>query len=202
MRIVNIVLSIFGAIFVVLLVFLMVGYALFSFAPGIKSEMNISQGSSAALASYDTKVTAFKKQVQDASTANQKKDITLSLTEEEINSKISEMIAEDKLPFHELYINLNNNVCWVYFTASTPLSNAKVGLTMNTTIVKNDIDVSVLKFQLGRLPLPKSYDAYAEDLANVFLKTQSPFTELQADLKSINISSKQLILQVTTIPAG
>lgn len=202
MRVISNILIVFGAIFIVFLIFLIIGYALFSFSPDIKSQMNITQGSADGLASYNTKVDAFQKEVQDASTANQTKDVTLSLTEDEINSKLNEMVAQEKLPFQELSINLGDNVSWIYFMANTPAGNAKVGLVLESNVVNNKIQSNVLKFQLGRLPLPKSFDNYAADQVNGFLNTQSLFSDLPLVIKDISIVSKQLTLQVTTIPAG
>ncbi len=201
MRVVNIVLMVFGAIFIVLLIFMIIGYSLFSFAPDIKSQMTISKGTAEGLASYETKVSAFSKEVQAASTANQTKNVTLILTADEINSKISEMLAEEKLPFKELAVNLGDRVCSVYFMADTPVSVAKIGMVLSPAVVKNDIQVTVSKFQLGKLPVPKSFDTYAGYLANNFLNTENPFNDLPVDLKSVTITTNQLTLKFATIPA-
>lgn len=202
MRIVNIILVAFGVIAILGLIFLIVGYALFSFQPDIKSQMRSSSVSADQVTSFNTKIENFKKAVKDASAANQRKIITLTLTEDEINSKVVEMIAEETLPFNELSINFSDNVCWVYCGANIPVGYAKIGMKITPNIVKNDIKVTVEKFQVGKLPLPVSFDNYAADMTNIFLKMQSPINELPLDINNLNISEKKLILEVVSKPAG
>lgn len=202
MRIVNIILVAFGVIAILGLIFLIVGYALFSFQPDIKSQMRSSSVSADQVTGFNTKIENFKKAVQDASAVNQRKIITLSLTEDEINSKVVEMIAEETLPFSELSINFSDNVCWVYCGANIPVGYAKIGMKLTPNVVKNDIKVTVEKFQVGKLPLPGSFDKYAADMTNIFLKMQSPINELPLDINNLSISDKKLILEVVSKPAG
>jgi uncharacterized protein YpmS len=187
-----------GVIAIFLVIFALIGYALFSFTPELKSQMGIGKMSADNVKSFDTKVDTFRKDAQSAAATGQKKDLTLTVTEDEINSKILDLAAQDKLPCKDMVINLKDNVLWVYCVFNTPMSNAKVGMVLRPEVIKNDIKVTVMDFQLGKLPLPKSVNANVADGVNIFLKMQSPTNDLPAEIKSVVIINKQLILTATT----
>jgi uncharacterized protein YpmS len=193
-------LIILGGIAILIIIFMMAGYSLFLLTPEMKSNMHLSKISAAEVKSFNTKFDAFKKEIQDASLANQKKEATLVITEDELNTKIVELLAEGKLPFKELLINLNKDVAWIYCVFDNPGGNAKLGLILKSEVVNGDIKVNVLDFQLGRLPLPDSLGTYAGDLTNIFLKMQNPANNLPLEIKSLVISEKLITIKAVSKP--
>lgn len=201
MKIVQGVFITIGILAVLFLIFVLTGYLLYSFAPDIKSQIATAQVSADAAKSFNTKVTDFKTSILEASANKQKTEVSVSLTEREINSKIIEMIAEEKLPFRDLLISFNEDLVWIYFEADYEGINPRIGIIGKTEMVKNDLKMDVLKFELGKLPLPKSIDSKVTDVLNIFIKMQNPINELPAELKSVDIKNSTITIKVVTKPA-
>jgi uncharacterized protein YpmS len=190
-----------GIIAVLFIIFVLIGYLLYSLPPDIKSEITTGQVSADAAKSFNTKVTDFKDKILEASAKEQKIEVSLTLSEIEINSKIIEMIAEEKLPFRDMEISLNEDLVWLYFEANYEGMKPRIGIVGKTQMVKNDLEMDVLEFQLGKLPLPQSVDEQVEGILNILIKTQSPINELPADLKSVVVSNGTVTLKVQSRPA-
>jgi len=190
-----------GILAVLFLIFVLTGYLLYSFEPDIKSQISTAQVSADAAKSFNTKVTDFRTSILEASANKQKTEVSVSLTEREINSKIIEMIAEEKLPFRDLLISFNEDLVWIYFEADYEGINPRIGIIGKTEMVKNDLKMNVLKFELGKLPLPKSIDDKVTDVLNIFIKMQNPINELPAELKSVDIKNSTMTIKVVTKPA-
>jgi len=191
-----------GILAVLLLIFILIGYLLFSLTPDMKSQILTSQPSAEAAKSFNNKVTTFRSAIIDSALAKQKVDVNLVLTEQEINSKLIDMQSEGKMPVKDMIVSLGDNLILTYFILDYEGITAKIGMMVRPEMVKSDLKMNVIKFELGKLPLPKSVYARAADASNILIKMQNPLNELPADLKAVEISNKQAVIRVTTRPGG
>jgi hypothetical protein len=189
-----------GILAVLLLIFVLVGYLLFSLTPDMKSEIVTAQPSAEAAKSFNTKVTTFRSAITDAILAKQKIDVNLMLTEQEINSKLIDMESEGKLPVREMVMQLEENMIMTYFVLDYEGITARIGLVARPEMVKSDLKMNVVKFELGKLPLPKSINARAADAFNILIKTQNPLDDLPVELKAVEVSRKLISIRTTTTP--
>ena len=201
MKVLSSFLIVVGIIAVIVFFTLLTGYVLFSLTPDMKSQIQVGQVTAPFVKSFNSKIDIFRKGILEAAILKQKKEFTLSVSEDELNSKVVEMLAEDKLPYKDLKLEFRENLCWFYFVLENPGANAKVGLVVKPEALKNDIVFKVIDFQLGKLPLPDSTNKKAEEVLNIFLKIQSPLNDLPVEVKSVEISNKQFIIKVTSKPA-
>lgn len=179
-----------------------IGFILYFSTPDIKSRINTGELTASALESYSKKIGDFTKQVNSAVESNQRAEIKLIITKEELNSVIVQMLAEGKLPFQELKVSFDNNQLWTYFELGKTGANAKVGFIGKLGIEKNNPSIKLNKFELGKLPLPESMSKRAEEVINIFLKMQNPLNDLPLELKSIDIINNQLVINVYSLPSA
>ena len=176
------------------------GLVLFSLTPPIKSDMKVVQVSAKAAKSYNDKLAAFKSDAEKAAVAKETRDLVFSINEEEVNSKLIEIIAEGELPLQEAIINFTDDKVWVYAVLSQTLIPVKIGMTGTVGIVRNSIFASVDDFEMGRLPLPNSIHENVNNITNVFVKMQAPFDNTPVKITSISVSNNILTFRATTIP--
>ncbi len=190
-----------GVIAIVAILGLVMSIVLFSLDPPIKNDLITVTVSAEALKSFEQKIGSFKKQAETAAEAKEKKQLTLSITNEEINSKIVEQLAEGELPLKQMAINFNEDVCKIYAVFNNPGIKAKVGLITQLTVQKNNIKLVVNDFQLGRLPLTKSVVKQMGNIADILVRLEGFTEDLPVEITSIAVEDELLILRVVTIPA-
>ncbi len=202
MKIVTGIFTTIGILAVLLLIFLLVGYLLFSLTPDLKSQISTSQVSADAAKSFNTKVANFRSSILEAGATKQKLDVSITLTEQEINSKLIEMSAEGKLPVKDMVVSLGDNLIMTYFVLDYQGINARIGLVARPEMSKSDLKLNVTKFELGKLPLSASMNSRAADVCNILIKMQNPLNDLPVELKSVQVTGKQVVIMVTTKPAS
>jgi len=190
-----------GVIAIIAILGLVMSIVLFSLDPPIKNELTTVAVSAEALKSFEQKIDSFTKQAETAAEAKEKKQLTLSITNEEINSKIVEQLAEGELPLKQMAINFNEDVCKIYAVFNNPGIKAKVGLITQLTVQKNNIKLVVNDFQLGRLPLTKSVIKEMGNIADILVRLEGFTEDLPVDITSIAVEDELLVLRVVTIPA-
>ena len=191
-----------GVILIAIVILILVGFVLFSLNPDLKSQITVGNISANALSSFDNKVSNFKKGILDAAEAKQRNEFVLSLSEDEINSKIVQMLAEGSAPFKDLKISLQGNLLRAYLALKSSEFNAKMGFVAKPEVVKGQVNVRLTEFQLGKLPLHESAYKRTEDILNILINAQSPINDLPVEIKSIEISNNSLVLKVISKPAG
>lgn len=201
MRALSTVLMIIGAIALVICLFFVMGFLLYSLSPAIKSEMTIPPVSYDAVQSFDNKVDAFKTEVKEAVAAEKQTDVSLQLTEEELNSKIVELLAEGKLPCRDLLVNFEDDYCWLYTRLDNRGVDAKIGLIAQFDVVDGDVDVIVEDFFLGKLPLSKSIDEKVDKLLDIIWMMQSPFEDMPVQLTYISVDKGSITIEGFTTAA-
>ena len=200
MRVISTVLMAIGAIGIIVIAAMLMGLVLFSLDPPIKDQLVKTSVSSDAVKSFDQKVAAFKQKIESSIAAKEKNEVMITVTSEEINSKMIELLAQGDLPFKETLINFDNNLCKVYTLSNNPGINAKIGLIAQLMVTKGDVKIVVVDFQLGKLPLPQPIVKEVGNILDVLYKMQGITEDLHIDITSIAVSDGKLTLKATTKP--
>lgn len=202
MKIFTSILMVLGAIGIIFLIVFALGCLLYSLTPSIKGHMTETQVTNEAAERFDAKINTLKKQIRTAVDNKEKKEFTLTVTEEEVNSKIIALIAEGQLPMKEAMINFVEDSCWLYIQFNNPGINTKVGIIAKLEIVKSDIKIIVQDFHIGRLPLPNSIRDWVSTFFDAFIKLQDPAKDLSIDITNIQINDKKFTARGITKISG
>ena len=202
MKAVQVTLMAIGVLGLVVVVFAIIGLFLYTLTPSLKSDISIMPVTYDAVQNYDKKLTTFKQQVRDATVAKEEKRITLTITEEELNSKLVEMLAEGALPAKEVLINFEDDICVAYVSLINPGIDAKLAGVAQLDVEDGNIVVYLTEFQLGKLPTPKSFDRGVNEVLNILAKLQEPFEELPVEMSEVEVDEGKFTLEVVTIPAS
>ncbi len=198
MKAITTLLMVIGVIGIIIIAAILMGVVLFSLDPPIKSQLTPTQVSADAVKSFDQKIAALKQKVEAAATAKEKKEVTLTITADEINSKVVELLAQGELPFKEMLINFDEDLCKVYAVYNSPGINAKTGLLAQLMVNKGNIKIVVVDFQLGKLPLPKSIVKSAGSILDRMLGMQGIADDLSIDVTSITVGDERLVIKGMT----
>lgn len=198
MRILQGFLIFMGALAVLAIIALMVGYVLALLTPDMRSNMRPVVLSAEAVDSFNKKLGDLKKETGAADIAKTAKNIQLTITEEEINSVIVMALAEGTLPAREMLVNFNDGYLLVYNSWSFPAAPVKTAVIGTLDIENGKPKFIIRDFYLGKVPVPQSFDQGIQDIVNVMIKMNAPMEELRSDLKEITISEGQVKFAGTT----
>ena len=187
-----------GALAVLVIVALLVGYVLALLTPDMRSNMRPVVLSAEAVDSFNNKLSELKKEVALVDSTKQAKAVELTITEEEVNSVIVMALAEGTLPAKEMLVNFNDGYLLVYDAWSFPAAPVRTAV-IGTLDIENAKPKFVIRdFYLGKVPVPQGFDQGIQDLINVMIKMNAPMEELRFDLKEVTISEGRLKLTGTT----
>ena len=187
-----------GALAVLVIIALLVGYVMALLTPDMRSNMRPVVLSAEAVDSFNNKLSELKKEVALVDSTKQAKAVELTITEEEINSVIVMALAEGTLPAKEMLVNFNDGYLLVYDAWSFPAAPVRTAV-IGTLDIENAKPKFVIRdFYLGKVPVPQGFDQGIQDLVNVMIKMNAPMEELRFDLKEVTISEGQLKLTGTT----
>ena len=187
-----------GALAVLAIIALLVGYVMALLTPDMRSNMRPVVLSAEAVDSFNNKLSELKKEVALVDGTKQAKAVELTITEEEINSVIVMALAEGTLPAKEMLVNFNDGYLLVYDAWSFPAAPVRTAV-IGTLDIENAKPKFVIRdFYLGKVPVPQGFDQGIQDLINVMIKMNAPMEELRFDLKEVTISEGQLKLTGTT----
>ena len=187
-----------GALAVLVIIALLVGYVMALLTPDMRSNMRPVVLSAEAVDSFNNKLSELKKEVALVDGTKQAKAVELTITEEEINSVIVMALAEGTLPAKEMLVNFNDGYLLVYDAWSFPAAPVRTAV-IGTLDIENAKPKFVIRdFYLGKVPVPQGFDQGIQDLINVMIKMNAPMEELRFDLKEVTISEGQLKLTGTT----
>ena len=175
---------------------LLIGYYLYSLSPPIQSKMVPILPSSEAAQSFDRKISSAKDEIDAAVGAGQTKQVTLTITDKEVNSKMIELRAKGELPVRDASINFGNGKFLAYAMVDTPGINAKTAMIGQIEIVNGSPKIVIEEFNLGKLPLPESADRRAEQLMNVMVRLQ--LSDVPLEITNIQIKDHELSVTGTT----
>jgi hypothetical protein len=191
MRLIKGLIMVIGVIGVIVIFALLIGYYLYSLSPGIQARLIPVAVSADAVQSFDQKLDDLEGQIKAAVDAGENREVSLIITEKEINSKLVQMLAEGELPLlKRILINFGDGYFLTYAVVDTPGIDAKTGFMGQVEAIEGEPKIVIDEFNLGKLPLPKSVDKRAEQLLNIIVSLQLP--EVSLDITSIEIKEQQL----------
>jgi hypothetical protein len=197
MRLIKGLIMAIGIIGVLVIIALIIGYYLYSLSPRIQEKVIPVAVSADAAQSFDQKLDALEGQIKAAVDAGEKKQVSLVITEKEINSKLVQMLAEGELPsLKRILINFGDGYFLTYAVVDTPGIDAKTGSMGRVEIIEGEPKVVIDEFNLGKLPLPKSANRRVEQLLNIMVNLQLP--EVSLDITGVEIKNHQLTVTGTT----
>ena len=191
MRLIKGLIMVIGVIGVMVIFTLLIGYYLYSLSPRIQARLIPVAVSADAVQSFNQKLDELEGQIKAAVGAGENREVSLIITENEINSKLVQMLAESELPLlKRILINFGDGYFLTYAVVDTPGIDAKTGLMGRVEIVEGEPEIVIDEFNLGKLPLPKSVDKRVEQLVNIIVTLQLP--EVSLDITSAEIKNHQL----------
>jgi hypothetical protein len=197
MRLIKGLIMVIGIIGVIVIFALLIGYYLYSLSPGIQARLIPVAVSADAVQSFDQKLDDLEGQIKAAVDAGENREVSLIITEKEINSKLVQMLAEGELPLlKRILINFGDGYFLTYAVVDTPGIDAKTGFMGQVEAIEGEPKIVIDEFNLGKLPLPKSVDKRAEQLLNIIVSLQLP--EVSLDITSVEIKEQQLTVTGTT----
>jgi hypothetical protein len=185
-----------GVIGILVIIFLITGFYLYSLSPSILARAVPVAVTADAAQSFDKKLDTADSQIKAAVEARQKKEVTLTITESEANSKLVQMLAEGQLPLSRVLVNFGDGHFLTYAVVDAPIMDAKTGTIGRVTITDGKPKVVIDEFNLGKLPLPQSVKVRAEQVANILLSLQ--IADVPLDITSVQIADHQLTIIGTT----
>lgn len=196
MKVIRVLIMTIGVITILATFGLLLGYYLYSLSPWIHARLIPVAVSAEAAQSFDQKVGNAKAEIEAAINAGQKKEITLTISDKEINSKVTQIKAKGELPMRELLVNFGDGYFLTYAVIDTPGVNAKVGAIGRIEAVNGIPKIVLTDFNLGKLPLPKSINKRVEQLLNIMLSAQLAYIHL--DITSVQIKNRQITINGVT----
>ncbi|UCH51999.1 MAG: hypothetical protein JSV54_04480 [Chloroflexota bacterium] len=196
MRLIKGLIMVIGIIGILVTGTLLIGYYLYSLSPPIQSKMIPILPSPDAAQSFDQKINSAKDEIDAAVNAGQTKEITLTITDKEVNSKLIEIRAAGELPARDASINFGNDQFLAYAVVDTPGINAKTAMIGQVEIVNGYPKIVIEDFNLGKLPLPESADRRVEQLLNVLVRLQ--LGDMPLEITDIQINNHELTVTGTT----
>ena len=192
MRVIKALIMAIGIIGILVTGFLLIGYYLYSLSPPIQSQMVPTGQSSDAVKSFDQKISSTKDEIDAAVGAGQKKEVTLTITDKEVNSKLIELRAKGELPVRDASVNFGDGQFLAFAVVDIPGIDAKTAVTGKVEIVDGFPKIVVTDFNLGKLPLSESADKRAEQLLNVVTRLQ--LSDVPLETTDIQIEDHQITL--------
>lgn len=102
MRLIRALIMTIGVIGILVAFALLLGYYLYSLTPWIQTKLTPVAVSAEAAQSFDQKLSSLKSEIEAAVNAGQKKEVTLVITDKEINSKLTQIRAKGELPARDV----------------------------------------------------------------------------------------------------
>ena len=197
MRLIKGFIMVIGIIGVMVIFALLIGYYLYSLSPRIQESVIPVAVSADAAESFDQKLDTLESQITAAVSAGESKQVSLVITESEINSKLVQMLAEGELSqLKRVLINLGDGYFLIYAVVDTPGIDAKTGSMGRVEIIEGKPKVVIDEFNVGKLPLPQSIKERAEQLMNIIVSLQLP--EMSPDITSVEIKNHELTVNGIT----
>ncbi|MCX6005539.1 MAG: hypothetical protein NT082_07710 [Chloroflexi bacterium] len=191
-------LMVMGVIAILAIIALIIGYILAFLTPDIRSNMRPAFPTQEAIDSLNQKINDLKKGVAAAESTKTQKNVDLTITEDEINSALSLMLAEGSIPAKEILVNFNEGYSLTYTSWNVPGLPLKTGILGQVEVENGKPKIIVRDFFLGKLPVPDGIDRAVENLANIVIKLNIPLEELKLDIKDVTVGEGQIRISGVT----
>ena len=185
-----------GVIGILVVIALCTGLYLYSLSPSILGRATPVPVTADAAQSYDTKLESAQTQIKAAVAAGEKREVNVTITESEANSKLVQMLAEGQLPLKKILINFGDEYFLIYAVVDAPVIDAKIGIIGRIEITNGKPKVVVDEFNLGKLHLSASAKERVEQLANVLVSLQ--LADIPLDITRVEIKDHQVTVNGTT----
>jgi hypothetical protein len=196
MRVIRLLITAVGVIGIMVIIALIIGYFLYSLSPRIEERIIPVAVSADDAQNFDNKLDSIKTLAKEASETGEKTEASLVITEKELNSKLVQLLAEDKLPLKNILVNFGDGYFLVSAVMDVPGADAKTGAIGRIEISKGKPGLVLAEFNLGKLPLPKSVKTRVEQLLNIVVNPQ--VAELPMEISDVQIKNHQLTITGTT----
>ncbi len=196
MRAIKGIIMVIGVIGILVAATLLIGYYLYSLSPPIQAKMVQILPSPEAAQSFDQKISSAKAEIEAAADTGQAKQLTLTITDREINSKMIELRAKGELPVREALINFGDGNFLAYAVIDTPGINAKTAMIGQVEIMNGSPKIVLGDFNLGKLPLPESAEQRVEQLLNIMVDLQ--LSDVPLEITDVQFSNGELTVTGTT----
>jgi len=190
MRLIRVSVTVIGIIGVLAILTLVMGYYLFSLSPWIKAGMIPVAVTAEAAQSLDQKLEALETEIDEAVTAGEEREISLVITEKELNSKLVEVLAEGELPLKGALVNFREGYLLAYSVVDIPGVDAKTGAMGKIQVVDGNAKAIIEDLDLGKLPLPKAANSGVEEFLDIMLRLR--LADLPLEITSVEISNREL----------
>lgn len=182
--------TVIGIIGILVIIALVTGYYLYLLTPPIQAEMYDPGQSRKAFESFNQKFESFETEVKDAVDAGEEKELSLVITEKEINSKLIEVLAEGELPLREILVNFGKEAFMIYAKVDVPGVDARIGAKGQIQALDGGLKVAIEDFDLGKLPLPQAATNGVEEVVNIMLKLR--LADWPLEITNVEISNREL----------
>lgn len=188
MRILQVFLMIMGVLAVLAIVALVIGYVLAILTPDIRTSIRPVVLSSEAVDSFNKKMTGFQADMRQGTSGSGPSEISLTLTEEEINSMIVMSLAEGTIPAKEMLVNFNDSYMVFYSAWNIAMFPVKTGILGSFDVEDKKPKFLLNNFFLGKLPLPTSLNTNIQDIINLVVHLNPPSGNSKFNYKEITIT--------------
>jgi len=196
MRLIRGLIMFIGVIGIVVILALIIGYYLYSLSPRIEERIIPVAVSANDAQNFDEKLDSIKTQAKEASETGEKEEISLVITEKEVNSKLVQLLAEGELPLKKILVNFGDGFFLISAVMDAPGADAKTGAIGRIEISKGKPKVALAEFNLGKLPLPESVKIKVEQLLNMMLNLQ--VADFPVEISDVQIKNHQIAVTGTT----
>jgi len=202
MRILQGFLIFMGALAVLAIIGLVIGYVLAILTPDIRNSIRPVVLSSEAVDNFNKKMADFRLAMREGNADGGPTNIILSLTEEEVNSMIVMSLAEGTIPAKEITVNFNDGYLVLYSAWNFTMLPVKMGIIGSFDVEDKKPKFLLRSFFLGKLPLPSSFNTSIQDIINIIVRLNPPSESLTINYKEITISEGNLKLVGTVENRG
>ena len=196
MRLIRGFITAIGIIGILFIIALIMGYYLFCLTPPIKAKMAPAMPSAEAAESFNQKFETFEAEIEAAVDAGEEREVSLAITEQEVNNKMLDVLAEGELPLKSVLINFGDGHFLAYVVVENPGVSAKTGVLAQIKVVDGGLKIAVEDFDLGKLPLPQSAKNGVGELLTIMVRLK--LTDLPLEITNVEISNHKLTVVGST----
>jgi len=186
-----------GSIVVLAVLLVVAVYVLLRIPPKTAAQVTPVATSSQAAQQFDTKVNSFETSVKQSAPGT---SVTLTLTQEEINSKIATELSTADMPdnvkVNSVSVNLENGQILASAKVNYSGIEVNVGATAKIEVSNGQAYVVVQDLDMGKVPLPQS----VKDQLTGMIPDDGKISlsDVPLDIQGITVQDGQVVVQGVT----
>lgn len=190
--------TVLGVIAFLVFLTLVAGYFLLALNPPLWSQRVPVALSAEAVESLNQKLETLESEIEAAVEEGQEREVSFVVTEEEINSKLIEVLAEDKMPFKEILFNFREDGVFGFAILDIPGLKPRVAVRAMPEIDEGRLKIVVEDLDLGKLPLPKSMNQWGGYTMQILTELVTIPGDLPWKITQIQISGGEVAVAGVT----